>query len=355
MSRTYKAIGINLKAAPMGETDRLLTILTQEQGLIRAIAPGARKHNSRLGGRSGLFVVNELLIAKGKSLDKVTQAETRRSFPKLSGDLAKLTASQYLAELVLCQALSDQPQAELFSLLIEHLERLERASKPSTLACLAQATFHLLALAGVAPQVHLCCLTRQPLVPDLSNPEWRIGFSLVAGGTVQLSEIAQFAEQTAATEPSDPGSISLGLTNDAKSNAKPVVKKSVDFRTVRDRPDRYHTNSSVDSNAGLEAADQQRPATATADAVRRASSGRRASPAQIFQLSASELLLLQQLAQPELIVAAPVSPTVAADSIRIGPHRYWQRIERVLRQYAQYQFDRPIRSAALIDTCFTSV
>ena len=33
MSRTYKATGINLKSMPLGEADRLLTILTREQGL----------------------------------------------------------------------------------------------------------------------------------------------------------------------------------------------------------------------------------------------------------------------------------------------------------------------------------
>ena len=99
MSRSYKATGINLKAMPIGENDRLLTILTPEFGLVRAVAPGARKPQSRVGGRSGLFVINQLLIAKGKRLDKLVQAETLRSFPKLSQHLGRLTASQYLAEL----------------------------------------------------------------------------------------------------------------------------------------------------------------------------------------------------------------------------------------------------------------
>ena len=69
MSRTYKATGINLKATAFGESDRIVTILTREFGLIRATAPGARKHLSSLGGRSGMFVVNQLLIAKGRSID----------------------------------------------------------------------------------------------------------------------------------------------------------------------------------------------------------------------------------------------------------------------------------------------
>ena len=94
MSGTYKAIGINLKSTPLGEADRLLTILTEEHGLLRAVAPGSRKHKSSLGGRSSLFVVNQLLIVKGRNLDKIIQAESLDSYPGLSQDLRKLTARQ---------------------------------------------------------------------------------------------------------------------------------------------------------------------------------------------------------------------------------------------------------------------
>lgn len=193
MSRTYKATGINLKCMPLGEADKLVTILTREFGLIRVVAPKSRKQNSQLSGRSGLFVVNQLLLAKGRSLDKITQAETLESYPGLSKDLGKLAASQYLAELVLCYALSEQPQAELYELLNEHLRRLERlphtreqAGASSVLAHLSHGIFHLLALAGVAPQVRACCLTQRLLEPNLAVPDWQVGFSAEAGGTVSL-------------------------------------------------------------------------------------------------------------------------------------------------------------------------
>ena len=63
--RTYRATGINLKAIPLGEADRIVTILTPERGLVRAVAAGARKQKSQLGGRTELFVVNELVLAEG--------------------------------------------------------------------------------------------------------------------------------------------------------------------------------------------------------------------------------------------------------------------------------------------------
>ncbi len=322
--RSYKATGINLKAIPMGESDRMVTVLTKENGLVRAIAPGARKHKSRLAGRSGLFVVNDLLFIKGKSIDKLVQAETQRSFPRLSKDLAKLTASQYLAEIVLSQALTGQPQEELYYLLVEHLSRLEVASKPNILPCLAQATFHLLALAGVAPEVFRCCLSRSPLTPSLGNPDWRAGFSVSSGGAIDMAEIERIeGDRWRAREAiADYGSL----------NSAQERKKTVGFKAK--------VSKELAAELGI-----------------------------VGYLSAAELALMQQLSKPELVMTAdnalgsPAKPRSSPQSGTIekadlplaeaGPHLMWQHIEKFLRQYTQYQFDRPIRSAALIDTCFT--
>ncbi|MEM1239007.1 MAG: DNA repair protein RecO [Cyanobacteria bacterium P01_H01_bin.26] len=282
MSRTYKATGINLKAIPMGENDRLMTILTKEYGLLRAIAPGARKHKSRLGGRSALFVVNELMLSKGKSLDKMIQAQTQRSFPGLSRDLARLTASQYLAELVLCEA-SEQPQTELFELLIAHLERLENAPPAAVLACLAQGTFHILTLAGVAPELRHCCLSRTPIHLQLGSQE-QVGFSIPAGGVITLEQLERL-----------------------ENNASPVDPRA----------------------------------------------GRRQRAGLTTIIGASELALLQQLGQSELVFTQ-ASSLPSIKGVSAAPHDLWLRVERLLRNYAQFHFDRPIRSAVLIDSCFAS-
>lgn len=285
----------------MGESDRLLTILTREFGLVRAMAMGSRKHNSRMAGRSGLFVVNELMLAKGRSLDKVTQAETLESYPGLSQDLKKLTASQYLAELCLCQALSDQPQEELFYILNEHLKRLERSPASEVLAYLVHAVYQLLILSGIAPQVHGCCVTRTPFNPDFADPNWRVGFSLAAGGTVTLTALEHLiAEQ-------------------------PLVRSAPGY----DR-------SPLESLSAKPAAPVKR----------REQAPRKTQTAFNFTLTAPELVVLQQLSQSDL----PQLDAVLPPHTPLDP--LWLAIERVLRQYAQYHFDRPIRSAALIDACF---
>jgi DNA repair protein RecO (recombination protein O) len=187
MNQKYKATGIVLQGVSLKESDRLVTILTSEYGLLKAVVPGAKKHKSPLRGRTELFVVNDLLIVSGRSLDKIVQAETIYTYPGLSRDLGKLAAAQYLAELVLHLALSEQPQTELYELFNEHLRRLERLpAHTSVYPYLAQGVFHVLALAGIAPQTRICCLTQKTIDPNWLDCRWQVGFSFDSGGVINL-------------------------------------------------------------------------------------------------------------------------------------------------------------------------
>jgi DNA repair protein RecO (recombination protein O) len=187
LSRTYQTEGIVLKGTPFGEADRLLTIFSPEYGLIRAIAPSARKPKSSLRGRTELFVVNHFLIATGKSLDRILQAETQQSFPGLGQDVCKLAAGQYLIEVILSLAIEGSAQSQLYGLFMEHLRRLAEESRPETLyAHLAQALFHCLALEGFAPQLHRCALSGEVISPNFHDRQWRMGFSNELGGIVSL-------------------------------------------------------------------------------------------------------------------------------------------------------------------------
>jgi DNA repair protein RecO (recombination protein O) len=299
MSKTYKVTGINLKTQVFGESDRMVTILTQELGLIRVIAPGARKHLSSLGGRSGMFVVNELLISQGRSLDKISQAQTIKSYPGLAQDLGKLSASQYLAEIVLLQALSEQPQVELYELLNEHLSRLQGLSKdetPGVVAYLAHGIFQLLAFAGLTPQLETCCLTQSPIIPEFTNPQWRVGFSINSGGTICLQ---------------------------AWENLKAQASRQM-TKLVMEAGGTYGATSAHQSHS------QDYETTIHPPEIPKVS----------HQLNAQQLAQFQRLLEPDII---------PEDIARDGN---WLLVEKILRQYTQYHFGRPIRSAALIDSYF---
>ncbi|MGM3309065.1 DNA repair protein RecO [Anabaena sp. WFMT] len=303
MSRTYKATGINLKTQALGESDKIVTILTKEFGLIRAVAPGARKHNSSLGGRIGIFVVNELLISQGKSLgnatptlDKITQAQTIKTYPGLTKDLGKLAASQYLAEIVLCQALSELPQTELYELLDEHLQRLEALPKSqgfAVVAHLAHGVFQFLALAGLTPQVQVCCLTQLPVTPDWTNPNWQVGFSVPTGGIISLEAWKSLRSEREKGKREDGEKGKRSFSNPQTPGYETVVHQQ-DIPTISNR------------------------------------------------LNAKELFMLQYLSQTEIM------------QIEAASDYGWLSIEQILRQYTQYHLGRPIRSATLIDSYFAA-
>ena len=303
MSKTYKATGINLKAQPLGESDKIVTILTQEFGLIRAVATGARKQNSSLGGRMGMFVINELLISQGRNLDRITQAETIKTYPGLSKDLGKLAASQYLAEIVLCQALSELPQTELYELFNEHLQRLQDIPKTeikSVVAHLAQGVFQLLTLAGLTPQLESCCLTQRPLTPDWTNPHWQVGFSIPSGGIICLD-----AWKSLRTE--------IEQENRENREMQETTQKSVP------------NPQSCASNPSYETVFHQQEL-----------------PIISRRLNGKQLVMLQYLSETEIIQI-----DAASDS-------GWLAVEQILRQYVQYHLGQPIRSATLIDSYFAT-
>lgn len=277
MSQTYKATGINLKGSPLGETDRLVTVLTSEYGIVRAIAPGARKYKSRLRGRSELFVVNHLLIVKGRSLDKIIQADTIYTYPGLSQDLGKLATAQYLAELILYLALSEQSQLELYELLNEHLRRIEQlANQQNVYPYLAQAVYHILAIAGVAPQVQACCLSQKSLSPNFAINNWQVGFSFERGSMIDLNIMES--------------------NNQVENTSKPDIPKLINYK-----------------------------------------------------INALELTLLQQLSGEAL---PQVEALLNSQANKLSLDTAWIKVERILREYAQYYCGRSLRSADLVDNLY---
>ena len=90
---------IVLKRKDSGESDRALTCLTEERGLVDVIAKGARKSGSRLSGSSEPLSVCEMEVAKGKAREFLTQAQPVMTFPKLREDYDRLAAGLAFAEI----------------------------------------------------------------------------------------------------------------------------------------------------------------------------------------------------------------------------------------------------------------
>lgn len=152
--RLYRVEAIVIRRRDWGEADRLLTLFTREQGKIQAVAKGARKPTSRKAGHLELFTRSRLLIARTRSIDIITQAETAEAYRPLRASLEASTLAHYFAELLdrfTGEAQSDQ---DLFDLLSSGLSWLCEAEDLRLVARFYE--LRLLDLAGFRPELHRC-------------------------------------------------------------------------------------------------------------------------------------------------------------------------------------------------------
>ena len=121
---TYRTEAIILKRRNFSEADKILTVFTQKKGKISVIAKGARRLKSRKGGNLDLLNYCQLLIAKGKNLDLIVEAQAINSFLPLKKDLGKIGLSYLACEIVDLLNAERVENHLLFKYLNEFLESL---------------------------------------------------------------------------------------------------------------------------------------------------------------------------------------------------------------------------------------
>jgi DNA repair protein RecO (recombination protein O) len=77
---TYRDEVVVLRTHKLGEADRIVTMLSRRNGKIRAVAKGVRRTSSRLGARVEPFMVADVLLYRGRSLDVIQQADSLGSY-----------------------------------------------------------------------------------------------------------------------------------------------------------------------------------------------------------------------------------------------------------------------------------
>tara|TARA_Y100001968_G_C19453774_1_gene770685 strand:+ start:11671 stop:12492 length:822 start_codon:yes stop_codon:yes gene_type:complete len=172
--------GLSLKVGPLGEHDRLLTILSDKEGIIRLAIPGARRPKSSLAATSPLTFLDLHVFGKS-SLKKVRQIKVLRSYSKLGQCIETLAAAQALTELILMLVANNDPQPNILDTVLIHLERLESIKNNAnkelvTLAHCVQSCVHILALGGYCIPLQTCARSGMRLEPPLGEWEWKCSF-----------------------------------------------------------------------------------------------------------------------------------------------------------------------------------
>ncbi len=152
--RSLKVDAVVLRHADWGEADRLLTLYAREAGKLRAVAKGARKMRSRKAGHLEPFTRVSLLMARGRDMWIVTQAETLDAYLPLRENLVLTGYASYVLELLDRFTYEEGQHSAIYSLLVDSLERL--VVVPDTFVVVRYYELHLLDLFGFRPELVHC-------------------------------------------------------------------------------------------------------------------------------------------------------------------------------------------------------
>jgi DNA repair protein RecO (recombination protein O) len=177
VSQLYRDEAIVLRAQKLGEADRIVTLLTRENGRVRAVAKGVRRTSSRFGARLEPFMLIDVQLYRGRALDTVTQADTvgpyglqiTSDYPRYTAAAAMLETAERMTEV------EREPAVQQFVLLAGALRTLAaRAHEPGLV--LDAYLLRSLAVAGWAPSFTDCA--------RCGDPGPHRAFALGSGGCV---------------------------------------------------------------------------------------------------------------------------------------------------------------------------
>ena len=124
MFQTTKALV--LREVKYKEADRILTLLTADNGKITAKARGALRRSSKTGAATQQLTYADMTLFLNKGKWTVNEASVIEPFEGLKGDIAHFALGCYFAECAEALSVEDQRDDALLSLVLNSLYALSR-------------------------------------------------------------------------------------------------------------------------------------------------------------------------------------------------------------------------------------
>lgn len=147
--------GLILKEQNIGEKDKLVTVLTRQNGLVRAFVRGAKSFKNRKNSATGMFCYSKISLYKTKDSYIIDEAEPIELFFELRDDLEKISLAQYFSELIISLVQEDEPAEEYLRLMLNSLHFLAKNILPNE-QVKAITELRLMCIAGFMPNLIAC-------------------------------------------------------------------------------------------------------------------------------------------------------------------------------------------------------
>lgn len=158
MKEQFTTNAINLKSYSISEADKIILMYSKEKGLIKGIAKGIKKINSKLGGRMDLLVANKMMLNKGRNLDTICQAEALNTFFNLRNDINKLFYALYCSEIVSNFGTENDPNSEeIYNLFYTFLDCIASSkTKEQIMLCVIRFQLKIMNITGYSIELNEC-------------------------------------------------------------------------------------------------------------------------------------------------------------------------------------------------------
>ncbi len=159
-SHLYRDTGVVLRTYKLGEADRIIVFLTEDNGKVRAVAKGVRKTMSKFGARLEPMSHVRLLLYRGRTvdgsaLDIVSQAESVEPLAPMLANLDRASQGMAVLEAADQLALEREPNPQLYRMVVGVLRTIASPGRPGPLVVPA-FYWKLLAGEGLRPELDTC-------------------------------------------------------------------------------------------------------------------------------------------------------------------------------------------------------
>ena len=144
-----------VRAADMGETDRRVTLFSEDEGAVTVVAKAARRSRKRFGGSlQKYFLLDVAWTEEPGRMPILTSASILASFWDVVASWERVRHADYLLELVTSLFPQPGPKTKAFAFLLAGFRSLSKGETPVSVGRKTEAAF--LALGGWGPDLSAC-------------------------------------------------------------------------------------------------------------------------------------------------------------------------------------------------------
>ena len=181
-AQTYKTSAIVLRKTKLAERDLIVTLLDESGALLKCVAKGARKPGGSYAAKLELFSCVDIMCARGRNLDVITDARFARGARPAPSTLEQAACASCISELLAHVCQEDLEHPRLFEMANASFDSIAAGEPLQSLLVTDAALLKVISVVGFKPSFECCpvCGRRH----DLGDASAVYSYNIEEGGVV---------------------------------------------------------------------------------------------------------------------------------------------------------------------------